>query len=160
MTSLKETLNGNTNSSISDVLGIEYQKHPENEIVVLTPADDTALVSGDDTKNHIESDYELSRKTFKNLISMGNTAVNNLNDIARLTEHPRAYEVLSTLMRTVAETARDLTNLQKDIKDIRQTGSDPRVKNSGEEGSGGINIDKAVFVGSPSELLKEIKKRQ
>jgi Terminase DNA packaging enzyme len=103
-----------------------------------------------DEQDQLE-DYALSRNTFRDIIRKGNQAMDGITDLARQSESPRAYEVLATLMRTVADTTKDLYDLQKKTKDLR---SDEKMRPQEEQR---INVEKAVFVGSPSELLKQIK---
>ena len=70
-------------------------------------------------------------------------------------ESSRGYEVLATLIKTTAETTKDLYQLQKTTRDLKEGGyrDDPRKKNKEES----IQVDKAVFIGSASELLDKIK---
>lgn len=106
-----------------------------------------------DEQDQLE-DYALSRNTFRDIIRKGNQAMDGITDLARQSESPRAYEVLATLMRTVADTTKDLYDLQKKTKDLR---ADEKARPQDEQR---INVEKAVFVGSPSELLKQIKEKK
>jgi hypothetical protein len=102
-----------------------------------------------------QEDYDLSRNIFHNLINTGNTAIVGIGDLARLSDSPRAYEVLATLIRTVADTTKDLYDLQKKTKELKQFNAPgKKVLDTGE-----INIDKAVFVGTTTDLLDRLKKQ-
>jgi hypothetical protein len=102
-----------------------------------------------------QEDYDLSRDVFRNLITKGNEAIDGINDLAKISESPRAYEVLATLMRTVADTTKDLYDLQKKTKELKQYNAPgKKVLDTGE-----INIDKAVFVGTTTELLDRLNKK-
>ena len=93
-----------------------------------------------------EEDYLYARKNLKNIIETATTAIDDLATIATTSEAPRAYEVLSTLMKTTIEANKDLLNLQKQMKDIKGTDSSEKsVTNN------------AVFVGTTSELLQMLK---
>ena len=93
-----------------------------------------------------EEDYLYARKNLKDIIETATTAIDDLATIATTSESPRAYEVLSTLMKTTIEANKDLLNLQKQIKDIKGTDSSEKsVTNN------------AVFVGTTSELLQMLK---
>ena len=74
----------------------------------------------------------------------------NLTDLAKESESPRAYEVLATMMRTIADTTKDLYDLQKKTKDLK---GDKKQETT-------VTVEKAVFVGSPSDLLKKIKEEK
>ena len=136
-----------THDALSEALGIENAveiippQKKEQEIIVNTPHED----------NDAEADYNLSRRTFRDLINKGNQAVESLTDLAKESESPRAYEVLATMMKTIADTTKDLYDLQKKTKDLK-----------GEKKAEGpsVTVEKAVFVGSPSDLLKKIKEEK
>ena len=64
---------------------------------------------------------------------------------------------LEIIIKTVADTTKDLYNVQKMTKDLKgpDPDSDPRKKNAES-----INVEQAVFVGSAAELLSAIKKKR
>jgi hypothetical protein len=110
-----------------------------------------------DTAQDQEDDYRLARSVLRNLIVKGNEAIDEISTIARQNESARGYEVVSTLIKTVADTTKDLYNVQKMTKDLKgpDPSADPRVKNTES-----INVEQAVFVGSAAELLSAIKKKK
>ena len=137
-----------TNDALSEALGVE------NAIEIIPPEPKTVV---EEEKNYhspdAEEDYQLSRKTFRDLINKGSDAMETLTDLAKDSESPRAYEVLATMLRTVADTTKDLYDLQKKAKELKIT-SEPGKK---VLDNGSVNIDKAVFVGTTTELLKSLK---
>ena len=133
------------NDSLSNALGIEFEKKQE----ILPPVKVEEPVS--ELNPDQEEDYRLARKTFRELINKGNNALEGITDLAKESESPRAYEVLATLMKTVADTTKDLYDLQKKTKDLmKEDKSRPQDEQR-------INVEKAVFVGSTAELLKKVK---
>jgi predicted transcriptional regulator len=96
----------------------------------------------------VDSDTDYARKNIRNLIDKGNVAVDNLLQVSKESEHPRAYEVVAGLMKTMADLNKDLLELQKRRKDLK-----PQLENTG----GNITVEKAVFVGSTADLLKQIR---
>ena len=142
-----------TSEILSDVLGIENHKQVE----VMEPAKGIAVIkqeTSSELNEDQEADYTLARSTFRDLINKGNMAMENLTDLAKESESPRAYEVLSTMMKTIADTTKDLYDLQKKTKDLKAK-DEKRPQDEGR-----INVEKAVFVGSTSELLKKIKEEK
>lgn len=136
----------NKNDSLDEALGIETPKavqiiEPIKEIIINTPHEE----------DDIKADYNLSRKTFRSLIDKGNAAMENLTDLAKESESPRAYEVLATMMRTIADTTKDLFELQNKNKNLRKEDNLKQEQ---------ITVERAVFVGSPSDLLKRIKEEK
>lgn len=132
------------NDIISKSLGIDNNMEiiePRKEIIVNTPHE------GDDA----EADYNLSRRTFRSLIQKGNEAMENLTDLAKESESPRAYEVLATTMKTIADITKDLYDLQVKNKQYRG------VK---KEDTPNVTVEKAVFVGTTADLLKQMKERK
>ena len=97
----------------------------------------------------VETDTELARQNIKELINAGSTAITELAAVARDSQHPRAYEVMATMMKNLADLNKDLLEIQKRKKDL--------VISTDKPNGGDVNIDKAVFVGSTADLLKAIK---
>jgi hypothetical protein len=104
-------------------------------------------VSG--SKADIDEDFEFARKNMKDLIKQGNSAVEQIISVAKATDHPRAYEVVATLINSVAAMNKDLMDIRKKKQDI-----------TGEKKTQNINVDKAVFVGSTAELIRQIKENK
>jgi hypothetical protein len=133
-----------TIDAISNALGIEHE---------VLPAVVQQVIQEPIMENQVdqEEDYRLARKTFRQLINKGNDAIEGISDLAKESESPRAYEVMATLMKTVADTTKDLYALQKMTKDLK---AEDKARPQEEQR---INVEKAVFVGSTAELLKRVK---
>jgi hypothetical protein len=123
-------------SEIFDVEPIKEETKTEQLPVVIQSAD------------VVEADTDYARENIRNLIDAGSKAVTDLATVANQSESPRAYEVLATMMKNLSEMNKDLLALQKAKRELAPQSSEP---------SKGVNIDKAVFVGSTTELLKMIK---
>ena len=136
------------NEILSDALGIENTILP-----TVVKVEQVEIIESDNIVDQQE-DYRLARRTFRSLIDKGNNAMENLTDLAKESESPRAYEVLATMMKTIAETTKDLYDLQKKTKDLQ------KEDKSRPQDEQRINVEKAVFVGSTAELLKKVKSEQ
>ena len=88
--------------------------------------------------NDTEDDVEYSRQKMKELIDMSSEAIQNMMALAAETEHPRAFEVLSNMIKQASEMSQDLVKLQKTRKEITQS----------KEESNGKTTNNAIFVGS------------
>lgn len=98
-------------------------------------------------QDDLMKDYEASRKALRDIVNKGNNAIDDILEIARESEHPRAFEVAATMIKNVAEVNEKLINLQKQMKDI-----------TGAKNQAQLNVGKAaIFVGSTAELSKMIK---
>jgi hypothetical protein len=109
-----------------------------------------AKIESQVTKNldgDLDSDYQESRQTLKELVVKGNQAIDHLLAIASETEHPRAFEVVATLIKNTAEANEKLMVMQKTIRELKNI----------KKNDSGVNVDKAIFVGSTSELSKLLK---
>lgn len=125
--------------TISDVDPKNENKEQTLEVVQVQPV------------NTVEQDAEFARTNIKSLINSGSVAMNELLVVARDSQHPRAYEVAANMLKSLADLNKDLLEIQKKKRDLLivpgQQNTDPN----------NVNIDKAVFVGSTSDLLKLIK---
>lgn len=134
------------NDPLDEALGIETPKSVE----IIEPMKQEIINTPHETGD-ADADYNLSRRTFRDLINKGNQAMESLTDLAKESESPRAYEVLATMMKTIADTTKDLYDLQKKTKDL---------KGEKKAESPSVTVEKAVFVGTPSDLLKKIKEEK
>lgn len=101
-----------------------------------------------------EADFGDVRLTLQELIRTGSQAVTDMHDIAKNDEQARSFEVLATLIKTVSETAEKLLDSHEKKKKIRGMDSEKKIA---QPDVGGVSIDKAVFVGTTSDLLKQLK---
>ena len=67
-----------------------------------------------------EDDFEFARENIQDVISKMGTSVQDLSDVARASQHPRAYEVLDKMFRTLIDANKDLLNIQKTNEDIKE----------------------------------------
>ena len=96
------------------------------------------------------TDYNTVRDNYEEIIEQGKGAIETILEIAKDSQHPRAFEVAATLIKNVTEANEKLILLQKQVRDMIKPAAAP---------SGDTNIDKAIFVGSTTELLKALKPR-
>tara|TARA_B100000927_G_scaffold193259_1_gene155861 strand:- start:5690 stop:6043 length:354 start_codon:yes stop_codon:yes gene_type:complete len=69
-------------------------------------------------KKEVQDDYDFTRSMYYNLAEKGQEGIDLLLDLARESEHPRAFEVLSNSIRQNADVVEKLMKLQKDKKEI------------------------------------------
>ena len=102
------------------------------------------------TKEETEADidYKYARENLYTIIEKGQESLNTLVDVAQQSQHPRAFEVVSQLVKTLSDTNKDLLELQKKVKVIKKDIPDQPQ-----------NVTNALFVGNTSELQKMINKR-
>ena len=91
----------------------------------------------------VDEDYLLARQTYKELMVTGTKAIDSLSEIAKETEHPRAFEVLSKAITDVGNVADKLMRLQKEKAAVK-----------GEKIQAKEVTNNNVFVGSTSDLQR------
>jgi len=104
--------------------------------------------------NHdAEEDYDEVRGLLKDLIKKSNVALDDLLNLASEAEHPRAYEVLSGLIKTTAEVGDQLIGLQKTRHTLNDLNQGDKPAESNFTGAATNNF----FIGSTEELQRLIK---
>ena len=92
-----------------------------------------------------DKDYKYARENFYNVIEKGTHALDEMLDVAKASEHPRAYEVVSTLMKTLIEANKDLVSMNEKKNKSEEPAEEKSVTNNN------------LFLGSTSELQRLIK---
>lgn len=100
-----------------------------------------------DLPDDIAKDYTYARENLYDIIEKGTSSLDELVHLAKASEHPRAFEVVSQLTKTLVDANKDLLEIQKKVKSLRKE----------DEQKGPNSVTNALFVGSTSELQKLIK---
>ena len=103
------------------------------------------------TKEDSEADidYKYARENLYNIIEKGQESLNTLVDVAQQSQHPRAFEVVSQLVKTLSDTNKDLLELQRKIKVINK-----------DIQEGPKTVNNSLYVGNTADLQKFINKRK
>jgi hypothetical protein len=128
-----------------------------SEIFDVAPMSKTEVIAKDGTvipesNDKIENDYDVARNNLRELLTSGQSALAHALEVAKQSEHPRAFEVVGNLMKQLAD-------VNQQLMDIHQQ----KAKLDAPKGlkSGGDKVtNNAIFVGSTAELNKMIKKMQ
>ena len=81
------------------------------------------------TTDNQKTDYEYSRDTYYELIEKGKDALEDMVNVARESEHPRAFEVLSGMIKNISDVNDRLMDLNKKKKDLDQKEIVKQVEN-------------------------------
>ena len=117
----------------------------EGELVIDTPKKPLSPEGSDD----VDTDYQYARENLYNVIERGSDALNTLVEIANQSESPRAFEIVSTLIKTLSDANKDLLEVQTKVKKLKE-----------ETNTGPNNVTNALFIGNTTELQKLIKDRK
>jgi negative regulator of replication initiation len=133
----------NLHENMNEILGIEGDliTEDDNKRPMVIP-------KSKDQDKDIQNDYEYARANLYGIIEQGSDALNSLLELAKASEHPRAFEVVATLSKTLMDANKDLIDIQKKVKDL---------KKKDEVQEGGEVTNNNLFVGSTADLLKMIK---
>ena len=107
----------------------------------------------DDTSDKAE-DYKKVRETLHELVDLTSSAMAEALDLAKDTQHPRAFEVFNNLATTVREAAKDILAIHKEMEDKK------KVKSGLGDLPVGSNVTQNNFYMSTQEALDQIKKNK
>jgi hypothetical protein len=133
------------NKKISDALGIEDY----SPIITANDTNNNALLIPQTDSENPDADYV--RSNYYGLIEKGNEALDGILEVAKQSQHPRAYEVAANMIKNMSDVTEKLMILQKQKQEL--SGKDPVTTTN-------IQVDQAVFVGSTADLLKKIKSEE
>jgi hypothetical protein len=102
-----------------------------------------------DLKGDLVDAYEQSKSNLQDFIEQGKDAMEEILQVAKAGQHPRAFEVYGTLLKNMVDANKELLAVQKQMRDM-----------DGKKREGDTKIDKAIFVGSTAELSKLINGKQ
>ena len=136
----------NLDKNLSDVFDVTPIGEPE-------PAPKKQPLTTSYKQPDMDSDltdaYQQSKENLQGIIDQGQEAMYEILEIAKAGQHPRAFEVYATLLKNMTEANDRLLKIQKEMRDISGIKKETTT----------TNIDKAIFVGSTSELSKLLKSK-
>ena len=98
-------------------------------------------------EKNIDNDYKYSRDTYYELVEKGKQSLELMIEVARESEHPRAFEVLSGMIKNISDVNDRLMDLNKKKKEIDKKDEIKKIANTTNN----------LFVGSTTELQKLLK---
>lgn len=128
-----------TDSKLADILNTDY--------IPVVKEENKSITIHQDNSNNPDADY--SRANYYNLIEKGNEALDGILEVAKESQHPRAYEVAANMIKNLSDVTEKLMILQKQQQELRPKEEQAAPTN--------ISVDKAVFIGSTAELLRQLK---
>ena len=125
---------------------VEHNKSYYTEAEIL-PAVATTTTSGEEK----DTDFRYARENMYHIIERGRDAMEELLEIAKAEESPRAFEVFGQLLKNMTDTQEKLMELHQKKQKLENDGERQEVTKA-------QNVTNALFVGSTAELLKLVKK--
>ena len=102
-----------------------------------------------DSDNAI-NDFEYSRRTYYDLITKGQDALEEMIEVAKALEHPRAFEVVAGMIKNISDVNDRLADLHKKKKDYMKKEdpkNDPKISSTTNN----------VFIGSTTDLQRMLQ---
>tara|TARA_B110000977_G_scaffold160448_1_gene204849 strand:+ start:46 stop:489 length:444 start_codon:yes stop_codon:yes gene_type:complete len=93
-----------------------------------------------EANKNLENDYKYARENLYNVIERGTDALNGIVDLAQQSQHPRSFEVVADLVRTLASANKDLLAIQKQVRELQP------------EEKGPSKVTNNLFVGSTKDI--------
>ena len=107
-----------------------------------------ATINGEGDK---DTDFQYARENMYHIIERGRDAMDELLEIAKAEESPRAFEVFGQLLKNMTDSQEKLMELHQKKQRMESDGDRQEVTRA-------QNVTNALFVGSTAELLKLVKK--
>jgi len=135
--------------SLSNVFDIEPMEVKSGELIT---SSGEVVIPEQPKDEKIEYDYEKTRGNLHSLLAQGQEALMHALEVAKSSEHPRAFEVVGNLMKQLSDVNAQLL----DLHEKKQKLDLPAAKK--EEATGKqVTNNNAIFVGSTADLNKMIQ---
>ena len=140
--------------NIDKVVENRIEKHldlVEHNKSYYTEAEILPAVATTTSEEEKDTDFRYARENMYHIIERGRDAMDELLEIAKAEESPRAFEVFGQLLKNMTDTQEKLLELHRKKQIIENDGERQEVTKA-------QNVTNALFVGSTAELLKLVKK--
>ena len=127
---------------------VEHNKTYYSEAEVLNTSEVLpATIDGEEK----DTDFRYARENMYHIIERGRDAMDELLEIAKAEESPRAFEVFGQLLKNMTDTQSTLMELHQKKQKLENDGDRQEVSRA-------QNVTNALFVGSTADLLKLVKR--
>ena len=125
------------------------EKSPKGDIKVINAVENVPTVI--DSNENKDNDFQYARENLYDIIEKGRDAMEELLEIAKSEESPRAFEVFGQLLKNMTDTQQTLMELHQKKQKLENDGDRQEVTRA-------QNVTNALFVGSTADLLKLVKR--
>ena len=119
---------------------IDTKVKPDNPVVV------QQHYNKPDIESDLDDAYQQTKENLQGILDQGKDAMEEILQIAKAGQHPRAFEVYATLLKNMTEANDRLLKIQKEMREMDK-----------KKETNNTTIDKAIFVGSTADLGKLLK---
>mgnify|MGYP001612232069 CR=1 FL=1 len=115
---------------------------------------EAAIIQYEEQETGLDTDFEYVVTNLKELIAQGQDAISELMLIAKQSQHPRAFEVIATLLKATADMNNDIIQNHSKKHNIK-----PAEAARHGKGVAG-NVTNNLFVGSTAELQNFLEQQK
>lgn len=126
--------------TLDNTFNIEQPIEPD----VITKQGDV-MIPHKNITNNVDYDYEMTRNNLHSLLCQGQEALFHALEVAKQSEHPRAFEVVGNLVKQLADINHQLLDLSEKRQKLNIEKEQTNITNN------------AIFVGSTAELNKMLR---
>jgi type IV secretory pathway TraG/TraD family ATPase VirD4 len=103
-----------------------------------------------------EEDFAIARENIKHLLVKGDSALDDLLVIAKATEQPRAFEIVSTLIKTLTDSNKQLMDLHEKRRQLLPVVPQKKEEEKKTETPTTTN----VFLGTTEDFLEALRQKK
>ena len=134
-----------------DTLSKVFDIEPVKEGEIITKTGDVLVPEKNSNDEKIDYDYDKTRNNLHGILQQGQEALTHALEVARSSEHPRAFEVVGNLMKQLSEVNGQLMDLHDKKKKLEAKSKDASPTQSGTV------TNNSIFLGSTAELSQLLK---
>lgn len=105
-------------------------------------------------------DFMFVRQTMHHVIMEGQKALAAVMNAGAVTAHPRAFEVASTIMSNITDSAKSLLDLQEKMYDLQEKNKELAKQENPETETSETGHPKAVITGTTAEIIRAIRENE
>jgi hypothetical protein len=133
-------MKNNVTDALNDIFDVDGE-------LVETKSQNVIKNENNPVSPNLTDDFDTARTNIHDIIYKASSALDYMIELAKASEHPRAFEVVSQLTKTLIDANKDLLDIQKKMKELT---AEDKPQNP-------QNVTNALFVGSTAELQKLLK---
>lgn len=134
--------------NLSQIFDMETVKHGE----VIMASGEVIVPESNAQNEKIDYDYDKTRANLHSLLAQGQEALMHALEVAKASEHPRAFEVVGNLVKQLSEVNAQLLDIHEKKQKL-----DGKTDKKDDVSTKNVTNNNAIFVGSTTELNKMIK---
>ena len=139
-------------NKIDNNLSQVFDMEPAKQCEVIMASGEVVVPDSKVQTEKIDYDYDKTRANLHSLLAQGQEALMHALEVAKQSEHPRAFEVVGNLVKQLSEVNAQLLDIHEKKQKL-----DGKTDKKDDVSTKNVTNNTAIFVGSTTELNKMIK---